>query len=350
MKHIIKKFKKYDCNWLRLAVAISASLIFIGMLSIYINDLLKPEFNLWLVVRTFIAIILLLGSLYWTNYERKKFSSISIPVERDLGLQERTFEALIMPLSVNQLRADIITPSNSAKTLKITKIIQNGTEKEFSFEDTSEPSPFKRLEELLLDNSGPPYAKEIFSNWQMPLTSIIRNIKHDKGGSGLKQLWLIGSKNIHYDNTEKTIDGSAGQLKHLIKILLFFFKNKFDIYVYDIKNNTHIKIDPAGAKSIDELLTDDIVKQIGLDFDDFRQVYESFNKIIHKIVKISKEEGDEIEEHRIAIDITGGQKPISVAGAIATLIFKTKIVYVNTNRLPDMKEIDAKMETEPELS
>lgn len=342
MEYKIKKSEKYA--WLRLAVAISLSLIFIGMLSIYINDFLKPELNLWLIARIFIAIMLLLGSLFWTNYERKKFSSIAIPVERDLDRQERTFEALIIPLSYNQaINTVSIISSNSNETLNIEKN-NNG---QFPFEKTPEHDPLKDLKDLLLENLNSGEGRKIFENWQMPLTSIIRNLKQDNG-KGLKQLWLIGSKDkVYLNKPDEKKYGSAIQLRHFIKILFFFFKDKLEIYLYDIKKHSHIKIDHI--ENIDELLTGDIVKQIGLDFDDFRQVYESFEKIIHEIVKISKKEGDGIEEHRIAIDITGGQKPISVAGAIATLRLKTRIVYVNTNNLPDMKEIDAKMEIEPEL-
>lgn len=339
MEDKIKKREKYA--WLRLAVAISLSLIFIGMLSVYLDDFLKPELNLWLIARTLIAVILLFSSLFWTNYERKKFSLITIPIERDLALNERTFEVLIMPLSLHKsIKTVSITPSDSNEILNI----------------NNEPLPFKKgpgldllkdLKALLLENLNSEKGGEIFKNWQPPLISITRNLKEDNG-KGLKQLWLIGSKDKVYSNKpDEKKYGSAGQLKHLIKILLFFFKDDFDIYVYNMKNKVPIKIDPS--KDIDELLDGDVIEQIGLDFDDFRQVYESFEEIIDEIVKISKKEGDGIEEHRIAIDITGAQKPISVAGAVATLRFKTRIVYVNTNNLPDMKEIDAKMETEPEL-
>ena len=214
------------------------------------------------------------------------------------------------------------------------------------FKNNSEPSPLDHLRNLLIDKPSSQDSKGIFSNWQMSLTSIIKNIKQNNDKKGLEQLWLIGSKDMDYGDPKNPKDGSAKQLKDLVKILFFFFKDKFDIYVYDMQNNTPIKLD---LKNVDKSLNDDIIKQIGLDFDNFDQIYKNFKKIIHTIKKISKKSGEEIEERRIAIDITGGQKPISVAGAIATLRFKTRIVYVNTNNLPAMKEIDAKIETEPEL-
>ena len=343
MEYKIKKHEKYA--WLRLAVAISSSLIFIGILSIYLDYFLKPEFNFWLAARTLIAVMLLLGSLYWTNYERKKFSSIVIPVESDLALNKRTFEALIMPLSLHKsINTVFITSSDSDEILNI---INDKNDKLLPFKKGPGHDSLKDLKALLLENIKLKEGREIFSNWQPPLISIIRNLKQDNG-KGLKQLWLIGSEDKVYSNKpDKPTAGSAGQLKHFIKILLFFFKDYFDIYVYNMKNNVPIKIDPS--KDIDGLLDGDVIEQIGLDFDDFRQVYESFEEIIPEIVKISKKEGGEIEEHRIAIDITGAQKPISVAGAIATLRFKTRVVYVNTNNLPDMKEIDAAMETKQEL-
>ncbi|MGC8555268.1 MAG: hypothetical protein ACP5NA_07275, partial [Candidatus Acidulodesulfobacterium sp.] len=151
---------------------------------------------------------------------------------------------------------------------------------------------------------------------------------------GIDQIWLIGS------NGEK---GSANQLKLFAKILFFFFDKKFDIYVYNHKNNEEIKIE---QEKLDESFSKEKINNIAVDFEQFEDVYKIFIKIINKIQEIGKQYGKEIMEHEIAIDITGGQKPISIAGALATLNRKTRIIYVNTNNKTEIKEIDAVIQSE----
>lgn len=61
-----------------------------------------------------------------------------------------------------------------------------------------------------------------------------------------------------------------------------------------------------------------------IDFEDFDGLKTAFNKAI----ELFKEEG--IPEKDIIIDITGGQKPVSIAGAIATLDKNVTFQYVQT--------------------
>lgn len=66
-----------------------------------------------------------------------------------------------------------------------------------------------------------------------------------------------------------------------------------------------------------------------VDFEDFESLTVAFNKAIAKF----KEMG--ISEKDIIIDITGGQKPVSIAGAVVTLNKNVTFQYVQTN--PDDK-------------
>ena len=190
------------------------------------------------------------------------------------------------------------------------------------------------LEEILIKKPNELENSEKFLNWQMPLISIYKNMKLEKETKGVDRIWLIGSNDK---------GSSANQLKLFSKILFFFSKGQFDIYVYDKKNKKDIKIE---QEELDNCFSEENIINIAVDFEKFKDVYETFNEIINKIQEIGKQEGKEIKEYEIAIDITGGQKPISIAGAFATLNRKTRIIYVNTNNKPEIKEIDAIMQSE----
>ena len=193
------------------------------------------------------------------------------------------------------------------------------------------------LEEILIKNPNDKENSLKFSNWQMPLISIYKNMKLEKETKGVDQVWIIGSG----DKADKK--SSAKQLKLFSKILFFVFERKFDIYVYDKKNKKGIKIDRG---KLDNCFSAENIINIAVDFEKFEDVHEIFNEIINKIQEIGKKEGKKIKEHEMAIDITGGQKPISIAGALATLNRKTRIIYVNTNNKTEIKEIDAIMQSE----
>lgn len=62
----------------------------------------------------------------------------------------------------------------------------------------------------------------------------------------------------------------------------------------------------------------------GIDFEDIKQVFEKVEEFYQNI----KEKG--IEDKDVIIDITGGQKPNTIAGAIATFTFGRKFQYVST--------------------
>jgi hypothetical protein len=312
-------------NWFPLAILIALSLILIGMISIYFDNFLSIIFNSP-GIKLIIVSILLIITLFLINWQRKKFNKISIPIERNLS--GKYFNSLVLPLSNNNKITDVDYDKDQNKL--IVRYENNEIER-ISHDE---------LEEIL--NKSPNYDKnsKIFANWQMPLISIYRNVKLENETKGIEQIWLIGSADKKGSANEK---GSANQLKLFTKILFSFFKNKFDIYVYDKKNNKDIKLE---HEKLDVIFSPENINNIAVDFEKFEEVYKTFNDIINKIKEIGEQKNEEIKEHEIAIDITGGQKTISIAGALATINRKTRIIYVNTNNKHEIKEIDAIVQSE----
>ncbi|RZD19492.1 MAG: hypothetical protein EVG15_01010 [Candidatus Acididesulfobacter diazotrophicus] len=95
---------------LKLGLAIALNLVIIGLISIYIDEVCKSPFKPIILLFIFISIILLYISLIWTNYERKRFSLITVPHERQC--EEGSFRALIVALSKNSI-TDVIVESAS---------------------------------------------------------------------------------------------------------------------------------------------------------------------------------------------------------------------------------------------
>ena len=364
LKTIIRKLIKNWDTWLQLAIYISASLILIGAISIYYDDFLNL---IWsnLIFKFLVSIVLLICVLFLTNKARKKFSKISVPDEKDLT--ERSFKALIQPISkFSNPKNEILSVIKKNDFLCLRYKINNTCANKFEEEEKN--VRIDEIENVIVKDKNK--GRENFKNWQPPLVSILRNLKIDNEKGGIEQLWPLGSTDMTVnpekkqnensgsnkaDEEPKIIKGSARELKFFVQILLFFFKDKFDIYVFDHKNNKKIKIDESNVGKLSE---DQFIDNIALDFNDFKKIHETFKKIISKIIETNNEDEEDysshkshkrIKEHEIAIDITGGQKPISVAGAVSTLEYKTKIIYVDTNNIPKIKEIDATIENESEL-
>ncbi|RZD19493.1 MAG: hypothetical protein EVG15_01015 [Candidatus Acididesulfobacter diazotrophicus] len=162
----------------------------------------------------------------------------------------------------------------------------------------------------------------------MPLRSIIRNIKKPDSKKGLKQLWIVGSKD------------SFNQIKDFIKLVYSFFEDSFDIYVYNSNKNeledylidkNYILeiINPKEVNSNtpdnDKLSTSNM-EYCAVDYNNFSDAYRFYENIIKKVA-----EQGEIKDHEIAIDVTSGNKIIAIAGAVATLKYKTRIIYLHNN-------------------
>ncbi|MGC8555269.1 MAG: hypothetical protein ACP5NA_07280, partial [Candidatus Acidulodesulfobacterium sp.] len=157
-------------NWFPLAILIALSLIFIGMISIYFDYFLSIicKDNGYKLI---IASALLLFTLFLINRQRKKFNKISIPLERNLD--GKYFNVLILPLS------------NS----KIEDVSFDKNKNELTIDDGNEPVKvnFDELEEILIKSPNEKENSKKFTNWQMPLISIYRNIKLENETRGIDQ-------------------------------------------------------------------------------------------------------------------------------------------------------------------
>ncbi len=122
-------------------------------------------------------------------------------------------------------------------------------------------------------------------NWQQ----ILRAIKPHK--DKLKYLYLIGSKD------SENIKGSFSDLDKAE----FFIKRYFP-YITIIKSDN-----PVEFENLEELL-----------------------KVIYRAIRHLKNQG--LEEDEIIVDITGGQKITSIAGAVVTMNSRVRFQYVQTNR------------------
>ena len=328
----------------KLGYAIATNLVFIGLVSIYIDKFIRSCFIpsgtpltelIWLL--SYAALLIL--SMAWTNYERKRFSTIEIPHEHEC--EEGYYRALIIALSTNNKNIEDITikDNDEERTLYI-KIKEETDEKKYEIKrDISIPSLKDRLEEFYSNNNG--------LNWVMPLRSIFKSIKREgKYKKGLEQLWIVSS-------VDNKTQGSYSQIKNFIKLIDFFFTGRFDIYVYDKKapdgnldkyliDNNYISYIIKGETAVNQgVSTDDklgisAMNERSINYDNFTNIYQFYDDIIKEITKDKR-----IKDNEIGIDITSGTKIIGAAGAVATLKYKTRIIYVDTNAPDKITEIDA---------
>ncbi len=85
------------------------------------------------------------------------------------------------------------------------------------------------------------------------------------------------------------------------------------------------------------------VDHLPQDFENFKQLADLFDQII----RLEREA--QVPERDLAIDITGGLKPVSVAGAMATLNNDVAVQYVQTNRPKKAYLYDLLYLAKPEL-
>jgi len=133
-------------------------------------------------------------------------------------------------------------------------------------------------------------------NWQQLMRSLL---PHQQT---LQIIYLLGSPDII--GKIKTIEGSHKHLNLAEELIKQYLKG-------DIK----IKQYPA------------------VSFEDFDNLIISINRCIEEI-----KSKDKIKEKDILIEITGGQKTASIAGAMATLNTRVTFQYVDTNPDPDTGE------------
>lgn len=139
---------------------------------------------------------------------------------------------------------------------------------------------------------------EAGSNWEMVIRGIIPH------WDGLKRIYLISSENI----TNQTIknsknaadDGSKNEANELKKLLDWIF----------MKGKRHV----------------DIILPSPVDYEQIDEISNTLAFVLDDAVKAGFKHSD------VLIDVTGGQKPTSIAGAAYTFSSRIAIQYVQTGR------------------
>lgn len=203
-------------------------------------------------------------------------------ITRENDAEPGKFKGLILPISTS--KKELLDKIKDA-----TEIAASGLNNQNNIE---------KLEEIL--------SRKDFEhwNWAVPLKMIINNKKSygKTEGGRLKHIRLIGTKDE---------GGSFGQLE-ILKTIIHTFFDDMEIECEEIS-----------------------------DFENFSGLTELFDKIEKKI-KVEYNYKDE----EIAIDITGGQKPISIVGTFFTLKSRTPILYLS-QKDGKIKEINAVINIEP---
>lgn len=140
--------------------------------------------------------------------------------------------------------------------------------------------------------------------WQQTLRAI--NAHYVPGGGGVEAIYLIGSKDERKDKP----NGSHGQLDRAIELIRFYFPQ---------------------LKTIEARPRDQ-----GVDFEDMKALLD----LLRELMEEAKQAG--YKEEDIMIDITGGQKTNSIAGALVTIHHpKLEFQYVGTRAPYTLKTFNA---------
>ncbi len=156
--------------------------------------------------------------------------------------------------------------------------------------------------ESLKDDIFALYEKDVQCNWRPILKGLI---PHEQS---LKYLYLIGSQ---------TVDGVSGSFE-VLEDVEFLIKRYFP----------HVKT---------------FKSKEGVNFEDL----EALIQVIYEAIKELKRE--ELTEEDIVIDITGGQKTTSIAGAVVTLNSSVRFQYVQTNKPYDVISYDLTIQSETSI-
>jgi hypothetical protein len=167
------------------------------------------------------------------------------------------------------------------------------------------------LNKLLKENTKKKQDGKIW-NWEMPLIAI----NHHK--KSLKAVTLVCSKKI------EEVKGSIDQVEEFYNICKKYSKIKFFVAAQK----------PGYSPELLEL-PKDIKEYDGFDFNDFDRLIECYDFILSEFKKGCKckctGKKEKFSYKETAIDITGGQKPTSIAAASATFNKGVLTQYVDTN-------------------
>lgn len=193
----------------------------------------------------------------------------------------------------------------------------------FIFMSAAQTPPSRKEDRWVLENNGQsveldPRLEEVLQQqikgipfpWQQTLRAI--NAHYVPGGGGVEAIYLIGSKdeNETKGNRHQRLDGSHGQLDKAIELIRFYFPE---------------------LKTIEARPRDQ-----GVDFEDMKALLD----LLRELMEEAKQTG--YKEEDIMIDVTGGQKTNSIAGALVTIHHpKLEFQYVGTRAPYTLKTFNA---------
>lgn len=187
----------------------------------------------------------------------------------------------------------------------------------FIFMSAAQTPPSRKEDRWVLENNGQsveldPRLEEVLQQqikgipfpWQQTLRAI--KAHYVPGGGGVEAIYLIGSKDERKDKP----NGSHGQLDRAIELIRFYFPQ---------------------LKTIEARPRDQ-----GVDFEDMKALLD----LLRELMEEAKQAG--YKEEDIMIDITGGQKTNSIAGALVTIHHpKLEFQYVGTRAPYTLKTFNA---------
>lgn len=281
--------------------------------------LLECAFALeWLIVHEIIDPISPDGNAKWVKYS--VFTSLAVlgiavtyryrsalkPV-RSLSLTETVVsrKALLLFVSADKrlIQAEdgrwVILPKKSGDPAKVTPILEQDT--------NSSLSPHERLNQII-DRcpTDEPW------RWQQNLRAIQPHLKPENPGEAppLRYIYLIGSHGAN---------GSFPRLPQFVKFLKDVLPDSVDIRIAFAHSTPTSELTPEAALKLAE------DPKCAPDFTSFDELIEFIENLVNRILA-----KDNMKHSDIVVDISGGQKTASVAGAAATMKSNLIIQYIES--------------------
>lgn len=267
-----------------------------GLKGVLINFLGSKHFSFWAILYAF---FLILFSTWFIDLLNTGIRKLAVLI--GLKIIFLKFGGAIIILTVfvfliiriNKKRSKIEVKSESPKSVKVLVVFLSNLGRI----TVEEKKKIDEIKNIIKSNADDKYINKlkdlIFkSTWGMPLHAI------EYHNRTLEKVYVMTSKDKENEKTNEFIKGSYREFSDFKEIFELFYK-KEDFIEEFIKGGT--------------------------DFENIKIVFDITNKIFEYLFKNGYGKDDFI------IDITGGQKPNSIAAAIATLTMESKFQYISTN-------------------
>lgn len=276
-----------------------------GLKGVLINFLGSKHFSFWAILYAF---FLILFSTWFIDLLNTGIRKLAVLI--GLKIIFLKFGGAIIILTVfvfliiriNKKRSEIEVKSEPPKSVKVLVVFLSNLGRI----TVEEKKKIDEIKNIIKSNADDKYINKlkdlIFkSTWGMPLHAI------EYHNRTLEKVYVMTSKDKENEKTNEFIKGSYREFSDFKEIFELFYK-KEDFIEEFIKG--------------------------GINFENIKIVFDITNKIFEYLFKNGYGKDDFI------IDITGGQKPNSIAAAIATLTMESKFQYISTNPPHDVLSHD----------